>query len=308
MELDGDLARRISALQAGFLTASLDPERIEKMLSEAAELVRADAAMGAWIDAGAPLIVTWRAGPQIAEYYLKHAAGVDREGNLRSLDPDLDRINHTRRQLGTGVYHERAFATRKRIESAAYHREGFAPAGMNHIIGMTTRLAVGEAIFAFGYDTADAPPLADGRAKSILNLLLPAFAHGFETLDRKGRNLARLRRAIADSDLDATLDDEETGADSHARLQIPLPEPMPSYLTVAGPDSKTQATRLAQQFALTARQTQATRCMLEGMSTREIADELGISYNTARRHCEAVLQRTGAKRRSQLTALAFLER
>jgi hypothetical protein len=73
-------------------------------------------------------MVTWRAGPQIAAYLEETFAGVDCDGNIRAHDADLDRINLTRRGLGTGIYHERAFEARERIAAARYHREAFIAA------------------------------------------------------------------------------------------------------------------------------------------------------------------------------------
>ncbi|WP_366940555.1 LuxR C-terminal-related transcriptional regulator [uncultured Rhodospira sp.] len=63
-----------------------------------------------------------------------------------------------------------------------------------------------------------------------------------------------------------------------------------------------QAARLAAGFDLTERQTATARLLLAGRSTADIAADLGIRLNTARRHCEAVLEKTGAGQRHTLAA------
>lgn len=306
MELDVQHALKIADIQRSLLAFEAEPGTGETILADAAELLDANAAMAAWLNEGTPFLVTWNAGPQIEEYFFRTFAGVDRDGNIRSTDPDLDNINLTRRQMGSGVYHESAFARRAVIENAAFHREAFRPAGMNHVVGMTTRLAVGEAVFAMGYSSADAPALVSGRAEIILNLLLPAFVHSFEALDRQARNFERLQRAIVESDMNVTLQDDQLGGDNAtgAFLNLPLPGPDAGYLSISPPDAATLAARLAESFGLTKRQTDTAHCLLDGLSTKEAAARMGISPNTVRRHCEAVLTRTGVSRRSELNRLA----
>ena len=302
MELDVQHALKIADIQRRLLAFEAEPGTGETILADAAELLDANAAMAAWLNEGAPLLITWKAGPQIEAYFFQTFAGVDRDGNIRSTDPALDSINLTRRQMGSGVYHESAFAGRDVIENAAFHREAFRPAGMNHVVGMTTRLAVGEAVFAMGYEDGDAPALVRGDAEIILNLLLPAFTNAFGALDRQARNSERLQRAISESDLDVSLHDDAD--DSRAFLNLPLPGPDTGYLAISPPDAATLAARLADNFGLTKRQKDIALCLLDGLSTHEAAARMGISVNTARRHCEAVLNRTGARRRGELNRIA----
>src|SRR6056297_3109830 len=299
-------AMALADLQRRLLALDPVPATVEGLLKDIAELVEADSAMAAWLNEGTPLLTTWKAGPQIEAYFFQTFAGVDRDGNIRSTDPALDSINLTRRQMGSGVYHESAFAGRDVIENAAFHREAFRPAGMNHVVGMTTRLAVGEAVFAMGYSSADAPALVSGRAEIILNLFLPAFVHSFEALDRQARNFERLQRAIVESDMNVTLQDDQLGGDNAtgAFLNLPLPGPDAGYLSISPPDAATLAARLAESFGLTKRQTDTAQCLLDGLSTKEAAARMGISPNTVRRHCEADLTRTGVSRRSELNRLA----
>ena len=307
MEIDLKCARTLADMQRRLLALEADPLVVEGILADVARLVEADAAMAGWLHGGAPLLATWNAGSQIEDYFLRTFAGVDRAGNIRSTDPDLDSINLTRRQMGCGVYHESAFASRAMVENAAFHREAFRPAGMNHVVGMTTRLAVGEAVFAMGYASGDAPALVEGRAEVMLTLLLPAFASAFGALDRQARNSERLQRAITESDMDVSVRDGDhgSGENSGAFLNLPLPEPAKGYLAISPPDVATLATRLANTYGLTKRQEDMARCLLNGLSTRDAAARMGISLNTARRHCEAVLNRTGARRRGELNRIAW---
>lgn len=62
--------------------------------------------------------------------------------------------------------------------------------------------------------------------------------------------------------------------------------------------------RLAKRYRLTSRETQVLQHLSTGMSTRQIATELQISLNTARRHVEHVLTRLGVH--SRVAALAKL--
>lgn len=302
MDIDLDLARTLAAIQKRFL--ALDPDRraVASLLEDVATIVRADAAMAAWLNEGTPLLVTWNTGPQIEAYLARTFAGVDRSGNVRSTDPVLDQINLTRRQMGDAVRHERAYASRGNIERAAFHREAFRPGGMNHVIGMTTRLAVGEAVFTMGYADGEAPALARGLAETVLTLLLPAFASGFARLDDSARSFEMLQRSIEDSDMEVSLREKDCA--SAALLNVPLPEPSTGYLSVSPPGAAMQAARLAKGYGLTDRQRQTAQCLLDGLSTKELAARLGISPNTARRHCEDVLHRTGARRRAELNRLA----
>ncbi|MEW5422338.1 response regulator transcription factor [Amorphus sp. 3PC139-8] len=180
---------------------------------------------------------------------------------------------------------------------------------MNHVMGMTSRLSVGEAIFAFGYDEEDASALVGGRAETILTLLLPAFEHCFQTLDRRYRHRERLAKAISEASLPATILDADADVPPSSLLQLPLPELAPGsenppYLSVSAPETSSLAARLAHTYELTERQRLTAELLLSGLSTTEIAEELGVRYNTARRHCEAVLQKTGAGQRHRLARMA----
>ncbi|MFC4350401.1 helix-turn-helix transcriptional regulator [Fodinicurvata halophila] len=310
MELDPTTVSRLIELQRKFLQLDLEEGRVRDMLGEIAELVGADAAFAGWLDDGQPWLVTWETGPQLVPFLLENLAGVDRDGNIRSRDPDLDRLNRRRRQLGSGVYNEQTLAPRHEIEQTAYFQNGFAPAGMPHVIGMTARLAVGEAIFAFGFAEPDSPGFVSGRTEALLGLLMPAFEAGFQAIDRRNMHQARLRQLIESSPLPARIVGAEDPPDPEALLQLPLPElstgrnPSP-HLSVQKIRPEQMAFMLARTFGLTLRQQEVSALILAGHTTASISRTLGVKYNTARRHCEAILQKCGIRRREQLAILAL---
>ncbi|MDZ7852845.1 MAG: LuxR C-terminal-related transcriptional regulator [Halomonas sp.] len=319
MELSNHELEQVTRLQEALLNIRLDRTRIRELLAEIAELVGAKAAMGAWLDGGMPILVTHRAGPEIERYFASVFAGVDAEGNIRAKDPLLDEINLTRRRMGSGVYHENALADRETITRATFFQEAFAPAGMHHVIGMTTRLAVGEALFTFGFEGDDDPGFVSGRTENLLRLLLPTFGFGFGAIDRAHRHQERLDKAIAEARVAATV--KKLGVDGHqphrdmagkSLIRLPLPELLGEeggqlQVSLNALRIEDLAAALAIRFALSPRQRETAELMLRGFTSREIADELGIRINTARRHCEAVLQRVGVGRRDQLAICSLSE-
>jgi DNA-binding CsgD family transcriptional regulator len=58
--------------------------------------------------------------------------------------------------------------------------------------------------------------------------------------------------------------------------------------------------RTAEMHGLTERQSEVMMLMLEGLSSAQIADRLGISRHTARRHSEAVLARLNLRSRAAI--------
>jgi DNA-binding NarL/FixJ family response regulator len=66
--------------------------------------------------------------------------------------------------------------------------------------------------------------------------------------------------------------------------------------------------RLAERMPaveLTPRETEVLSCITKGFSNREIADELGIAEKTVRIHVSAVLEKMGARDRTQATIFAL---
>jgi DNA-binding CsgD family transcriptional regulator len=63
------------------------------------------------------------------------------------------------------------------------------------------------------------------------------------------------------------------------------------------------ATRISAVFPLTPAEAQVARALLDGQSTEELADRLGITVQTARTHVKRVLQKTECRRQSELVRL-----
>lgn len=61
-------------------------------------------------------------------------------------------------------------------------------------------------------------------------------------------------------------------------------------------------------YKLTAREAQIASCVLRGLSTREIAQELGVAASTVQEHLKAVFDKLGVRSRRELTAAVFGER
>ncbi len=62
---------------------------------------------------------------------------------------------------------------------------------------------------------------------------------------------------------------------------------------------------LEEQFGLTPRESEVALAMADRMSSPEIASALGISRNTARRHCERVLTKLALRSRREIRALVY---
>lgn len=75
-------------------------------------------------------------------------------------------------------------------------------------------------------------------------------------------------------------------------------EPMP-------PGEPVVVEALASPFPLTARERQVAELLVEGASNKVIARRLGISVHTAKFHVAAVLEKLGARNRSDAVAIAL---
>jgi len=58
--------------------------------------------------------------------------------------------------------------------------------------------------------------------------------------------------------------------------------------------------RLRELFGLTAAETKVALGLLTGSGPREIAEEIGVSFNTVRTHLARVLAKTGTRRQGEL--------
>lgn len=59
---------------------------------------------------------------------------------------------------------------------------------------------------------------------------------------------------------------------------------------------------------LTWQQNRITRLLAEGYSTLEIADELRISYRTVKNHISAIMERLGARDRTEIVVMYYKEK
>lgn len=176
-------------------------------------------------------------------------------------------------------------------------------------------------------------PDAEDRAARVLALLLPAFRSGVHAarafgsarsrlaalVDRLGVPLALfseagdlLHRTPDLAGRDALLPAMRALATCGGRPTIRVgdivlcrafvpPElgggrPAVAVLVRTSPLVRSVA-ELGQRFGLTPRQAEVARLLVERRTDREIADTLGISFSTARRHAEAVLAKLGVSSR-----------
>lgn len=61
--------------------------------------------------------------------------------------------------------------------------------------------------------------------------------------------------------------------------------------------------QLRESFGLTPAEARVAMAVLDGVTAREAADRLGVSFHTVRHQIQSVLDKTGAKRRAELVAL-----
>jgi DNA-binding NarL/FixJ family response regulator len=64
-------------------------------------------------------------------------------------------------------------------------------------------------------------------------------------------------------------------------------------------------TRLKEDLSLPPRQAQILRCVLDGMSDKQIAKAVGISFGTVRTHLSRLFERCGSKDRVELILYMF---
>jgi len=79
--------------------------------------------------------------------------------------------------------------------------------------------------------------------------------------------------------------------------EVPVAVPVP----MAGPFCPNEAKR--EELAITAREMEILGLIAQGMSNREIAEKLFVSENTVKTHSSRVLDKLGARRRTQAVQL-----
>jgi len=101
----------------------------------------------------------------------------------------------------------------------------------------------------------------------------------------------------------------ETRRGTYTLLAVPWPEP--DGIVTLGIGLATVSGNLAvdpsvrQRFGLTPRESDVASCLAAGASSREVAESLGMSVHTARRHTERVLQKCNVRRRAAVAAALY---
>jgi DNA-binding CsgD family transcriptional regulator len=309
---------------------------VRSALTATRKLIGSDGAFAFYFFNGTPIFIADGLGDQIEAYLFEHWRGFDEEGYFVFDDEVLEGVNRLRRSFGSGVYHEAKLGNREFIENTRFFREAFEPAGMTCATGLTVRLPVGEAVFAFKVAATGAPRDVE-RTDALLNLLLPTFEAGFSALydhsadaasimptlqalpfpaaivSTDGRVAFTNERAQRDPDLLGIASLGSVGGAPTADAGVfRMPGPVlegtrPSQIFIALVDEQAvDIETAAARFKLTPRQTEVARMMLRGLTDKQIAQELGISLHTARRHAETVLDRLGVSSRASVL-LALLE-
>lgn len=272
---------------------------------------------GNWFD-GQLVFVPFRIGPQIEQQILDNYLGIDEDGYFLMRDPDYEFVNRKRREMGSHIAPDWELYDEHTRETEMF-KSTFVPAGAEWLIGMTAVLPVGEAIMVFAYEGPDDPSYRNEQTLAKFRLIHPAFVAAFERLyemsfDRDmflrlveifpypailrandGEICAR-SGAASGSDWD---DLATSGGDRLFALQGPnLPDLRGTEMLIDLSDSDADLQQLGSKAGLSDRQAQVAEQIAMGLSDKEIARALEISPNTARRHCEAVLDRLGVNSRS----------
>lgn len=77
------------------------------------------------------------------------------------------------------------------------------------------------------------------------------------------------------------------------------------FLVPSGKPAAIDADAISRKFALTPAQMKVLGLVCRGLTNREIAEQLDISVETARKHVAMIFARTGVNKRSALVALAY---
>jgi two-component system, NarL family, response regulator LiaR len=82
--------------------------------------------------------------------------------------------------------------------------------------------------------------------------------------------------------------------------EVPIPVPVP----VPAPSTFVLNTATQEQLGITRRELEILGMIAEGLSTREIAERAFVSENTVKTHIGRILEKLGAKRRTQAVQVA----
>ena len=145
----------------------------------------------------------------------------------------------------------------------------------------------------------------DVRETARLSRLL---AEDADSYDVRARLLQLVRKRLAPSGKSAPVT-VETRRGTYTLLAVPWGEPNSGgalgigLATVSGHLAIDASVR--QRFGLTPRESDVASRLAAGASSREVAESLGMSVHTARRHTERVLQKCNVRRRSAIAAALY---
>ncbi|MCM8556254.1 response regulator transcription factor [Sphingomicrobium sediminis] len=320
MELSSAEVEQVAEIQRRLLELPRDRSMgaIREILERIAEFVGAKGGWsGNWFD-GQLVFVPLNIGPQIEQQILDNYLGIDEEGFFLMKDPDYEATNRMRREMGSNVAPDWEVYPDS-VRSEDWFTSIFVPAGAEWVIGMTARLPVGEAIMVFTYASKDDPNYRNERTVAKFKLIHPAFVAAFERLYEMSFDRDTFLGLIDifpypailkanDGEICATspgakgTDWEGMVSKDEPRvfvLQGPnLPDLRGTQLAIDLSDSDADLNHLGRKAGLSERQSEVAEQIAMGHSDKEIARTLGISPNTARRHCEAVLDRLRVNSRS----------
>jgi DNA-binding CsgD family transcriptional regulator len=281
------------------------------------QLIGAEGSFAFYFQAGSPVMVSDDIGEEISDYLFSNWTGFDREGYFLFADKELESINRMRRSLGSGIHHERKIGSREMIEQTRYFKQAFEPAGMHHVIGMTARLPIGEAVFAFGFSGPEAPGFIGEHTERILGFILPVFEYAFNTIDKNSPGPEEVADKIEKLPCAAALIDETGHAIFANRKYKNMPESLSSthqhrvlgpvldgcrsselVLLLSQPSHSFDMSSAARNAGLSIRQVEVVHLLTEGVSNCEIAKRLDISIHTVRSHVEKILDCLGVSSRA----------
>jgi DNA-binding CsgD family transcriptional regulator len=90
----------------------------------------------------------------------------------------------------------------------------------------------------------------------------------------------------------------------HEQESVSLTRPMVALLVNTGQQStENDIAGVTRMYGLTRGEAKLTLALLNGNSLKQIADCLGISYETTRTHLKRILSKTGTRRQGELVRL-----
>lgn len=82
-------------------------------------------------------------------------------------------------------------------------------------------------------------------------------------------------------------------------VEIPVEVPVEVRVPVSAPETFTVDVARQRELGITQRELEVLGCIAAGLSTREIGERLFVSENTVKTHASRLLEKLGARRRTQ---------